>query len=272
MSRRPEVQVEVDGSTRLYGIVGDPIAQVRSPQVFNPRLRAAGLNAVLVPMNVLPEGFEATMRGLMALGNLDGLIVTVPYKARALSLVDRVLPTGAQVGAINAMRRDGDGRWEGDMFDGRGLIRGLRERGDDVAGRRIMLIGAGGAGSAVAIALAEAGAAALTLHDVDRSKAERVVARIGECYPACAARVGPPAAEGYDLLVNATPIGMALGDGLPAPLGPLDPKLLVVDVIMKPGVTPLLRHAQACGCRTMGGRHMLEGQADEVARFFGIEG
>ena len=260
----------IDGSTRLYAIIGDPIAQVRSPQVFNPRLRAAGRNAVLVPLHVRPERFEETLRGLMALGNLDGLVVTIPYKARALALADRVLPTGRQVGAVNALRREPDGSWTGDMFDGRGLVRGLAGQGHTVAGRRVMLIGAGGAGSAVAMALAEAGAAGITLFDVDAAKAESVAARVTEAYPACAVRVAPPAVEGHDTLVNATPIGMAPGDGLPADLGRLDPGLLVVDVIMKPEVTLLLRHAQACGCRTMGGRHMLEGQAEEVMRFFAV--
>ena len=260
----------IDGSTRFYGIIGDPIAQVRSPQVFNPRLRAAGRNAVLVPLHVRPERFEETLRGLMALGNLDGLVVTIPYKARALALADRVLPTGRQVGAVNALRREADGSWTGDMFDGRGLVRGLAGQGHTVAGRRVMLIGAGGAGSAVAMALAEAGAAGITLFDVDAAKSESVAARVTEAYPACAVRVALPAVEGHDMLVNATPIGMAPGDGLPADLGRLDPGLLVVDVIMKPEVTPLLRHAQACGCRTMGGRHMLEGQAEEVMRFFAV--
>lgn len=268
----PTDQCLVEGATRLYGIIGDPIAQVRSPQVFNPRLAAAGRGAVLVPFHVHPERFDDTVCGLMALCNLDGLIVTVPYKARALSLVDQVLSTGRQVGAINAMRREADGGWTGDMFDGRGLIRGLRAQGHDVAGRRVMLIGAGGAGSAVAVALAEAGAAAITLHDVEIAKAQALAARVAAAYPACRIVVGTPTAEGHDVLINATPIGMAPNDGLPAPLGPLRPELLVVDVILKPEVTPFLRHAQSCGCATIGGLTMLEGQADEVAQFFGIGG
>ncbi len=257
----------IDGATRLYVIVGDPVAQVRSPQVFNPILGAAGRNAVLVPCHVLPDRFEASLRGLMALGNLDGIIVTVPYKVRALSLADRVLPVGRQVGAVNALRREPDGTWSADMFDGRGLTRGLAGQGIPVRGARAMVIGSGGAGSAVAVALAEAGAAGLTLFDVDEAKVQGLAARVREAYPACAVRVGPPAAEGHDMLVNATPIGMAPEDGLPADLGSLPAGLLVVDVIMKPEVTPLMRHARDCGCRVIGGRTMLEGQAEELADF-----
>jgi len=243
---------------------------VRSPQVFNPRLAAAGRNAVLVPLHVRPEHFEDTLRALMGLGNLDGIVVTVPYKARAVALADTVLPTGRQVGAINALRREPDGRWTGDMFDGRGLVRGLADEGVPVQGRRVLVLGAGGAGSAVAAALAEAGAAALTLVDVDETKAQGLAARVGEAYPGCAVRVGPPRIEGHDTLINCTPIGMAPQDGLPAAFDALRPELLVVDVIMKPPVTPLLRFAAAQGCRTLGGKTMLDGQAPELARFFGF--
>jgi len=262
----------VNGATRLYGIIGDPIEQVRSPEVMTGRFRAAGRNAILVPLHVLPERFDATVRGLKSLANLDGLIITVPYKVRVVPHVDRLLPTGARVGAINAMRRERDGSWSGDMFDGRGLIRGLRGEGHEVAGRRVMQLGAGGAGSAVAFALAEAACASLTLFDVDERKANDLAARVAAAYPSTAVHTAAPTVADCDMLVNATPVGMAPGDGLPAELGRLEPTLLVVDIIMKPPLTPLLRHAQACGCRTLGGRAMLEGQADEVALFFGRGG
>ncbi len=143
MKQLPEI---VDGATRLYGIVGDPITQVRSPEVITAGFRAAGQNALMVPIHVLPDGFEATMRGLMSVANLDGLVITVPYKARAAALVDRLHATGERVGAINAMRREPDGAWSGDMFDGTGLVSGLRGHGFDFAGARVKMLGAGGAG------------------------------------------------------------------------------------------------------------------------------
>lgn len=262
----------VDGATRLYGIIGDPIAQVKSPEVMTARFRAAERNAILVPLHVPAARFDETIRGLMALGNLDGIVITVPYKSRILPYVDRLLPVGERVGAINAMRREADGSWTGDMFDGRGLVRSLREQGVALEGRRVMQLGAGGAGSAVACAFAEAGAAAITLYDLDQAKARALAERVAAGYPACAIEVGSPAARGHDILVNATPIGMAPRDGMPAELGQLDPSLLVIDIIIKAEPTPLLEHAQACGCRTVGGRAMLDGQAEEVARFFGVGG
>src|ERR1043166_2387562 len=163
----------VDGATRLYCIIGDPVAQTGSPRVFSERFRAAGRNAILVPFHVPSAAFEPIVRGIMALANLDGIIVTVPYKARMLQFVDRILPTAQKIGAVNALRRDPDGRWSGDMFDGRGMVRGLAGHGHTIAGRNAMLIGAGGAGSAIACALAQAGAASITLADIDRPEEHR---------------------------------------------------------------------------------------------------
>ncbi len=260
----------IDGATRLYGIVGHPIAQVRSPEVMTAWLQQGGHNAILVPLHVLPEAFDETMLGLMRLGNLDGLVITVPYKARALALADSNLPMAQQVGAINALRRNPDGSWEGAIFDGVGLVRALRADGFEPAGRRVKMLGAGGAGSAVAIALAEAGARSLDIFDTDAARAAGLAQRVTTHYPDCKAHVAGDAAQldGHELLINCTPIGMHPGEGMPAPFGRLDPELRVVDIIMKPRSTPLAEHAQACGCRVMNGVPMLDRQVEAVMSFF----
>jgi shikimate dehydrogenase len=271
MTMSAPLQALIGGSTRLFAIIGHPIAQVRSPQTFNPRLAAAGHDAVLVPMHVEPDHFDETVRGLKRLANLDGLIITVPYKSRILPYVDRVLPMAEAVGAVNAMRREPDGGWSGDIFDGVGLMHGMREQGEDPRGRRVMLLGAGGAGSAVAVALAQAGAAAVTIHDVDAGRAEALAARVKRLYPSCNTRAGAPDLNTHDTLINATPIGMAEDDPLPIPIGQLRPEMLVVDIIMKPEITRLAAAARDRGCKTLPGRTMLEGQAAELMRFFGVE-
>lgn len=262
------LQAVIDGATRLFAIIGDPIGQVKSPQTLNPRFVATGLNAVMIPVHVKLAQFEETVRGLKAIANLDGIIITVPYKSRILPLIDQVLPMATTVGAANAMRREPDGRWSGDMFDGRGLIRGLSDAAITLEGRKILLIGAGGAGSAVAVAAADAGAKAVTIFDVDTAKAEALAARVAAAYPACTVRAGPVRLSGHDTLINATPIGMASGDGLPAPVESLTADTLVIDVIIKPQDTPLLAHARALGCRVFNGRVMLDGQAHELVQFF----
>jgi shikimate dehydrogenase len=263
-------QALIDGSTRLFAIIGDPITQVKSPEKLNPRFAALGMNAVLIPVNVKPDSFDETVRGLMAVGNLDGIIITVPYKNRILPLLDHVLPMAAKVGAANAMRREADSTWSGEMFDGTGMVRGLREAAIQLEGRKVQLIGAGGAGSAVAVAMADAGAKTMTIFDVDTGKAKALADRVAAAFPGCAVRAGPILLSEHDTLINATPIGMTPGDGLPVPVDGLNSDMLVIDVIIKPETTPLLDHARALGCRTFNGRLMLDGQAEELVRFFSI--
>lgn len=261
----------VDGATRLYGIIGDPIAQVKSPEILTARIRAARRNALLLPMHVKPDLFGETVRGLKMLANLDGIVITVPYKPTIVPYVDRLMPTGERVGAINAMRREPDGSWVGDMFDGKGMLRALQEQGADPKGKRVMLLGAGGAGSAIADAVADAGAAGLTVFDVDKAKAGNLAERIAKFHAGCKANAGEATVNGIDILINATPMGMADGDPLPMKLGKLDPAFVVADVVVKPGPTPFLAQAQASGCRIVGGRAMIGGQVSELLRFFGFE-
>jgi len=116
-----QCQALVSGTTRFIAILGDPVAQVLSPEVYNPRLAQAGADVLLIPLHVPASAFEAVMPGLLGVANLAGLIFTVPFKQRAMAFADRILPSAQQIGTINTMRRDGDGGWTADMFDGAAL-------------------------------------------------------------------------------------------------------------------------------------------------------
>jgi len=259
-----------DGATRIYAIIGDPIAQVKSPAVFNEKFRALGRNAVMIPLHVKPGHFDECMRGLKSLANLDGILVTLPYKRSVIVHVDDVLPAAKRIGAINALRREADGRWSGDMFDGKGFLGGMRASGLAPKGLAIMLIGAGGAGSAIADALAEAGAAQITIFDLDEDKSRTLADKVAQSHPACRVQSGPATVMGKDVLINATPVGMSTGDGLPVQFGPLADTLFVADIVPRPEITPLIALAKRSGCRTMGGEAMVAGQADAILRFFGM--
>ena len=259
----------ISGATRLYAILGDPIAQVRSPTLFTERFAAAGMNAVMVPMHVLPEHFDATMRTLMALGNVDGLVVTVPYKARAAAFATRLGTTAECIGAVNALRREADGRWSGEMFDGVGFVRGALAKGYTLAGRDVALFGAGGAGSAIGCELAAAGAASIAILDPQRDRADALAGRLGRTFRqvrVSAADAMPPRAT---MIVNASTIGMREGDGLPADLGALDRGTLIGDVVNADAPSPMIRHAMRHGCPFVTGREMFVGQADALMAFFG---
>jgi shikimate dehydrogenase len=263
-------QAKIDGNTKLLSIIGDPIAQVRSPEIYNPRIVKAGVNAVLLPMQIPKAAFDDAIKGIMAIGNLLGVVVTYPHKERVFPHVDRVGKIGRAVGAINAMRREADGSWTGDMFDGAGLIGALASLGQAAAGRRVLILGAGGAGSAIAMALAAEGAARIGIFDLDTNRATELAARIQTHFPECGADATAPDVAGFDLLINATPVGMAPAFALAPFRGDLHPGLTVIDIVPKPETTALLALAREKGCPTTNGAAMISGQADAVLAFFGI--
>ena len=260
--------IRITGATRLYAIVGDPIAQVRSPEVFSVRFADAGLDAVLVPWHVPSARFDAIVPALLALGNLDGVLVTVPFKARMAAFASRLGATAECIGAVNALRREADSSWTGDMFDGMGFVRGAERKGERIRGRRVALFGAGGAGSAIACALAEAGVESIEVIDVDRPKAEALVRRLKDAFPRCAWATASGVRGGIDMIVNASPVGMRPGDGLPGEMPPLDAGGLVGDVVIADAPTPIIRYAMRSGCRWVDGRDMHGGQVEAITAFF----
>jgi shikimate dehydrogenase len=202
-----------------------------------------------------PEDVDAALAGARALG-FGGLSVTIPHKAAALAAVDEATEVARAVGAVNTVVPDAGGRLVGHNTDGAGLLASLTEEGFDPAGRVCAVLGAGGAARAVVHALAGAGATDVLVINRTPSRAEEVAALAG-----AAGRVGSAAdARRADLVVNATPLGLAGGVG--AHELPLDPDLLgegqlVVDLVPSPAVTPLMREARLRGARTAGGIGML---------------
>jgi shikimate dehydrogenase len=262
-------QAMIHGGTRLIGIVGDPIGQVKSPQSFNPRLAEAGHDAVLVPIYVRAADFDETIGAIMRIANLDGLVVTMPFKERIIPHLASISRRAAQVGAVNAAKRTETGEWVGDMFDGVGLIGAVKGMKIDTTGLRVGLIGAGGAGSAIGFAVAESGVAALHIVDADRARAERLARRIVDSGAPIAPSTQPFAAGDVDLLINATPIGMNPADGTPIDVGTLTAATAVVDIVTKP-TTPLIAAAARAGSRHAGGAAMVAAQTAAILAFLGF--
>ncbi len=260
--------IKINGATRIYGIVGDPIVQVRSPEVFTELFAAAGTNAIVVPLHVLPSEFEKSMSALMGLGNVDGLLVTVPYKARMASYASRLGDTARCIGAVNALRREADGTWTGDMFDGAGFVRGAERKGEVLRGRRVALYGAGGAGSAIACELAKAGVGSIAIIEPRADRAESLTKILREAFPACAATAVAALPSGVNMIVNASTVGMRAGDGLPGDIGALTADTLVGDVVVSEAPTPIIQHALRYGCHYVTGRDMHSGQIDAIMAFF----
>jgi len=264
--------MSIEGATRIYAVIGDPITAVRSPEWFNALFARHGTNAVLIPLQVARDDLEPAFCGLKAMRNVDGVVVTMPHKGTMCGLLDSIGPAASLVGAVNAVRRQPDGRWFGDMFDGRGCVRGLRTHGYEVSGRRVFVLGVGAAGAAIAYAMVEAGVREVVIDDVDTARCTRVVEKLHADFPGAVVRRASVADCGVpDLAINATPLGMRQNDPLPFDAAQLPAATLIVDVITKPEVTPLLERARETGHRIHTGRHMYEGQAVDAARFFGFE-
>ncbi len=258
----------VSGKTRVFGIVGHPIEQVRSPEMFTAEFRRRGHDAILVPLHVLPDDFDAALPQLLRLQNLGGLVFTIPFKVRACALADELGDQARVVGAINALTKGDDGRWRADIFDGLGCVEAFRRRQIPLAGKRVMLLGAGGAGSAIAVAVGYERPASLRVFDVDPGRAEALAGKVARTNPGAHVEAGPRIVEGIDILVNASPVGM-LGDArLPMAVTTLPRELVVLDAIVKPERTPLLVLAEHCGCTTVFGREMMRGQISRMADFF----
>ncbi|MFJ6137799.1 shikimate dehydrogenase family protein [Kitasatospora sp. NPDC092286] len=267
----PAAGPPISGRTRLFAVLGDPVAQAKAPALLNPLFAASGVDAVLVPVHAPADRLDEVVRGLKAVANLDGLLVTVPHKLAMCGHADELSDAAALLGSTNALRREPDGRWYGDNFDGAGFVRGLAAAGHHPAGLRVALAGAGGAGLAIAAALLTEGAAALTVTDPDRGRVDALLERLGTRWPGrVAAAPRPP--SGVDLAVNATPLGLDPADPLPFDPAALAPGALVADIIMTPAETPLLRTAAALGLATHPGIHMLAEQLPLYRSFFRLPG
>src|SRR6476646_2334869 len=259
----------ISGNTTLIAHMGYPTYTFKSPLIYNPWFDKNGVDAVVVPMGVKPEGYPAFFRSVFTLTNIRGALVTMPHKVTTMELVDEVSPIAEIAGATNAVVLRKDGSLLADQFDGAGFVRGVLGKGFDPAGKRALVVGNGGVGSPIAASLAGIGLAGIGLFDPNTAASEALAGRIEKHYPAVDIAVGSKDPEGYDLIVNATPIGMRDGDPLPVDVERIAPGSYVGDVILKEEVTPFLRAAQDQGCTIQVGTDMLFEMIPAFLEFFG---
>jgi shikimate dehydrogenase len=252
----------LSGETRIHIIVGDPVAQTKSPAGLTRVFAERGVDAVCVAMQVTAADLDDFMAAAKRVRNIDGIVVTVPHKFAALRHCERPSARARALAAINAMRRDRDGDWTGDMTDGIALVAALQAAGFTPRGRRALVVGAGGAGSAVVLALADADAH-VAVHDTDVARRDELRVRLASRDIA----VGSADPAGFDLVVNATPLGMAVGDPLPVEVERLGTGTFAADLVTRPVVTPFLAAARGRGSPIVTGADMFAPQAGILADF-----
>jgi shikimate dehydrogenase len=256
----------LDGATRVYYIVGDPIAQVKSPAGVSQAFHALGHNAYVMPAHVAPTDLAGWLAGVSLAKNVDGIIITIPHKFAAFGLCATTSESAAFLCAVNTLRRNADGTWHGDMFDGLGFVAAMLENGCDPSGKRALLVGAGGAGSAIAHALAMAGVRELAVHDDDLSRRTTLIRHLASLNQ-CPVQPGSPDPTGFDIVVNATPAGMKDTDALPIQMSQITPATFVGCVITAPAITPLIALGRAQGCNTVTGGQMFTKVRDLMVDF-----
>jgi shikimate dehydrogenase len=260
----------LSGTTTLIAHLGYPTHAFKAPLVYNPWFERNGIDAVVVPMGVRADDYVDFFRALFTLTNIRGALVTMPHKVTTTELVDDLSPTARVAGAANAVLRREDGKLVGDQFDGTGFVRGVLRKGVDPQGKRALVVGNGGVGSPIAASLAEAGVAGMGLYDPDAAASDSLRARLREHYPALEVQVGSPDPAGYDLVVNASPLGMRDEDPLPVDVERLSPSTFVGEVVMRRELTPFLQAAVARGCPIQVGTDMLYEQIPAYLEFFGL--
>ncbi|WP_420407491.1 shikimate dehydrogenase family protein [Hoeflea sp.] len=260
----------ISGTTEIIAHIGVPTANFRSPLIYNPWFEQKGIDAVVVPMGCESADYPGFLRILFNLTNTRGALVTMPHKVTTAGLVDVLSPEAKICGACNAVRRDGDGRLVGAMFDGEGFVRAMRSQGRDPHGASALVVGAGGVGSAIAASLAAAGVARLALFDLNTASSEDLARRLAPHHPRLALSCGSADPQGFDIVVNATPLGMKVEDPLPLDAGRIDAGAYLGDVVMAGRETSLLKAAREKGCAVQPGLDMLFEQIPAYLEFFGF--
>lgn len=275
--------MNIDGHTRLLGLIGTPVGHSKSPAMYNYCFEKYGLNCAYLAFDVPMEKVADAVNALRTF-NVMGANVTMPLKNAVIPYLDEVSPASRAIGSVNTIANR-DGRLTGYVTDGMGYTGELRRGGVEIAGRTVTLLGAGGAASAIAIEAALEGAKEIRVFNKRDSFWERALHNletIGEAAPGCRITLNDlddadalRASIGTsDILTNATRVGMKPMDGesLITDLTMLRPGLIVTDVVYDPEETRLLREAKAAGCVTFDGLGMLVEQgAASFKLYTGLE-
>jgi shikimate dehydrogenase len=269
--------IEITGTTKIYPVIGWPVEQVKAPTLFNAYFNNHDIDARVVPLKIPPADYVNAVRTLMGVENVGGIFVSIPHKPMSVDAVDQASSRALLAGACNAIYKAPDGKTiMGDLIDGEGFVRAFDRTCGDTPfpweSAKALVVGSGGVGCAIAEALAARGIAQVAIYDTRAEQAEALRGRLQEAFPQTEVVIGTPLAEGYDLVVNSTPLGMQRGDPVPVDLSGVSSSCIVADCGMKIEMTRLLVEAQLRGCRIQKGKEMLIEQAPLYLELFGWPG
>ena len=244
--------LKISGKTKVLGLLGWPVEHSLSPAMHNAAFKHLGLDCCYLTFPVKPELLKDAVKAVRAL-DLTGVNVTVPHKEKVIPFLDKVDKEAAFIGAVNTIVNQGD-KLTGYNTDGRGFMRSLSEARISVKNKNVLIVGAGGASRAIGYYLCQS-ASKLFLYDIDIKKAGKLIGALKKINNNVFPAGNINNLDQYDVIINATPLGLKKGDSLPVNVNLLKPKHVVCDLIYKS--TPLLQRASRKGCRTLNGLGML---------------
>ena len=273
------MEERISGHTKLFALIGSPVGHSGSPAMYNYSFARTGIDAAYLAFDIPLENVKAGVEALKAL-HVGGFNVTMPDKTALAGLVDEISPAAKLIGACNTMTVSEDGRLTGHNTDGIGFAQNLREHGVEVSGKRMVILGAGGAATAICVQAALDGAQSLAIFnraDEFFANGEKTVEKLSAAVPSCEVSIHTledsgalaQAVKNCDILVNATKVGMKPLDGQSL----IDAKLLrkglvVADTVYNPRKTLLIEQAETAGCTAIGGIGMLLWQGVAAFKLF----
>ena len=264
---------DITGATSVYGIIGCPVSHSFSPVMHNAAMRCACINGVYVPFNVDPANLSHAVKGMRAL-QLAGFNVTIPHKTAIMPLLDELAPTAIQAGAVNTVVNQG-GRLIGHNTDGDGLIASLQQDlGFDIAGARVLLVGAGGAARGALAALCRSGVQSVFVVNRTMDSAVSLIEFFADTFPEVVLRATcfdeqlEALLPETDLIINATPLGMTGDKNDRLVLALLPDHAKVYDMVYNPPLTPFLQEAEERGLKAVNGLGMLVAQGELAFRIW----
>lgn len=257
----------IHGRTALVPLLAYPSEHVRTPGFFNQYCSDHGINAVMVPWKVSPAGLPAAIEAIRRIENIPGFVITIPHKQEICRHCDTLEGLAEVMGVCNAVRKNADGTLTGRMYDGRGFVQGLVDRGVALAGKAVLLAGAGGVATAIAFELAGSQVRCIGIRNRSVDKARELAEQLSRHFPALTIELNPPRLETFDIAINGTSLGLHPGDALPFDPSALRQDTVVAEVVMQPDITPLLQKASENGQYIHKGVHMVTTQIQLLVSF-----
>jgi shikimate dehydrogenase len=244
--------MKITGKTKITGLFGYPVEHTLSPAMHNSAFEQLGMDYCYLPFPVRPDLLKNAVEAVRAL-NMAGVNVTIPHKEAVIAFLDTIDEEASFIGAVNTIVNNG-GNLTGHNTDGRGFMRSLEENNVDSENKKVLVVGAGGASRAISYYLSEK-AEAFYLFDIDTKKAEKLVSDLSKIRSNVHQMSVLKSPQDFDLIINATPLGLRKEDPLPFDVNTLTSDHTVCDLIYKK--TALLEQAGTKGCMAVDGLGML---------------